>query len=144
MNQSISHSSSNNKNRNLKEIFLSDPNLFGEIIDASVCNDIAFELYKLRKHSGMTQKQLADKLSLKQSHISRWETPGYQGYKVKILSKLVRALGGQLKITINPTPPTFSHNLRFEDLILVDQDKLNIKRSSRVETITQGYVYANL
>ncbi|HEX8762150.1 MAG TPA: helix-turn-helix transcriptional regulator, partial [Candidatus Saccharimonadales bacterium] len=80
----------------------SDPDAWGQLYDARICNDISIDLYELRKKSGLTQKELADKLQVKQSNISRWEKPGYQGYKVKMLSKLVRMLGGQLFISIQP------------------------------------------
>lgn len=101
MKKLISQSSSDRKSR-LKRIAHSSPDLLGELIDASICNDIAFELYHLRKHSGYSQEQLAELAKVKQSNISRWEAPGYQGYKVKVLSKLVRLMGGRLKVEIEP------------------------------------------
>ncbi|MBH1980847.1 helix-turn-helix transcriptional regulator, partial [Candidatus Saccharibacteria bacterium] len=63
-------------------------------------NDIAFDLCTMRKDVGLTQKQLAEILGVKQSNISRWERPGYNGYKVSILSKLARVLGGRLELSL--------------------------------------------
>lgn len=105
MNQYLSSKSgkalSSRANR-LRSLMASDHDALGELYDARVCNNISLELYNLRKRSGLTQKELAEKLDVKQSNISRWEKPGYQGYKVKMLSKLARVLGGQLFISIQP------------------------------------------
>jgi transcriptional regulator with XRE-family HTH domain len=86
----------------LQTLLSQDADAMGQLYDARICNDIAIQLYKLRKDSGLTQKDLAYKLQIKQSNVSRWEKPGYQGYKVKMLSKLSRALGGRLYIGIYP------------------------------------------
>jgi transcriptional regulator with XRE-family HTH domain len=81
--------------------FLSSPEFKGELVDALICTDIALDLRKLRVYQGITQTELAEKLDINQSHIARWERPGYQGYKVKMLSKIVRTLGGHLTINID-------------------------------------------
>lgn len=105
MNKSLSKKSSevlNSRAAKLRELLGKNEDALGELRDARICNDIAIDLYNLRKSSGITQKELAGKLGVKQSNISRWENPGYQGYKVKILSKLVRAIGGEFQIVIAP------------------------------------------
>jgi len=86
----------------LRSLLASDSDAIGQLYDAKICNNISIDLYNLRKQSGLTQKELAEKLKVKQSNISRWEKPGYQGYKVKMLSRIARVLGGQLFISINP------------------------------------------
>lgn len=96
----LTYQSSHDRNQKLRKLFSDNPELIGELIDAGICNDIAFDLYQLRKKSKLTQDQLAELAGVKQSNISRWETPGYQGYKIKVLSKLVRLMGGVLKVTI--------------------------------------------
>jgi transcriptional regulator with XRE-family HTH domain len=103
MQKSTSHNSAEKLNSRFKKIFTDNQHLIGNLVDARVCNNIAIDLYTLRVQSGMTQKELAEKLGIKQSNISRWEHPGYQGYKVKMLSKIVRALGGKLQIKIDRT-----------------------------------------
>lgn len=105
MNQSISRKSENllsDRSKKLLDLLRSDRDSAGEIQDASVCNGIAVDLYNLRVKSNITQKELAERLGVKQSNISRWEKPGYQGYKVKMLSKIARTLGGRLWIDIRP------------------------------------------
>jgi transcriptional regulator with XRE-family HTH domain len=100
MDQSTSNSSIDAINKKFQNL-LADKNLNESIQDARLCNDIAIDLYTLRVQAGLTQKELAEKLGVKQSNISRWEQPGYQGYKVKGLSKIVRMLGGKLELKIS-------------------------------------------
>lgn len=105
MNQYLSSKSGKALNKRadrLRNLIASDADAMGQLYDARVCNNISIELYNLRKRSGLTQKELAEKLNVKQSNISRWEKPGYQGYKVKMLSRLCRMLGGQLFVGIQP------------------------------------------
>ncbi len=103
MKKSTSQSSTSNANRKLAELVKQHrEEIKAEIADARICNDIAFSLYDLRLNSSMTQKQLAQRLGVQQSNISRWEQAGYQGYKIKMLSKIVRALGGRLYVGIFP------------------------------------------
>jgi transcriptional regulator with XRE-family HTH domain len=109
---------------------LNNPELIGELIDATVCNSVAAKLYNLRKDAGVTQGELAETLGIKQSNISRWETPGYQGYKVKMLSKIVRTLGGRLSINIMPRN-TYSYSLEFSMPISIN-DSLEIDTETLV------------
>lgn len=123
------------------QAFLDDPELLGEIIDARICNDIASKLYQLRKAKGITQDHLAELLGVKQSNISRWESPGYQGYKVKVLSKIVRTLDGRLSVKIEPLT-TYSYDLKFNSLTHLDEDSITIDMSGHADTLTsdkKGY-----
>jgi transcriptional regulator with XRE-family HTH domain len=101
MSKSIQNPLTSVSNTKLLNLIRRDDSLVEELQDAKLLNNIALNLYKLRMDSGLTQKQLAEKLGVKQSNISRWESVGYQGYKVKILNRIVRALGGSLNISIN-------------------------------------------
>lgn len=102
MNKSILTNLKSSGNQRIKSLLKINPALLGEISDAKIFNNIAYELLTLRRESNLTQRELADRIQLKQSHISRWEQPGYQGYKVKILSKLARTMGGSLKVSLLP------------------------------------------
>jgi transcriptional regulator with XRE-family HTH domain len=92
----------NDRAKRFTELLAQDSDAKGRLYDARICNDISIDLYNLRRKSGLTQKELAEKLGVKQSNISRWEKPGYQGYKVKMLSKVARLLGSQLFISVQP------------------------------------------
>jgi transcriptional regulator with XRE-family HTH domain len=90
-------------NQRLKNIINSNESVLRqELIDAELFNEITHSLVSLRKKSNLTQKELAEELGVKQSNISRWEQAGYQGYKVKMLSRIARTLGGQLFVSIQP------------------------------------------
>lgn len=105
MKKSIFPSSNKSGNDRLRDAFAShDDSLIDDIADADVFADIATELYRLRKAAGIRQKDLAEQLCVQQSNISRYETPGYTGYTVKMLLRYVRKLHGKLNISI--TPPT--------------------------------------
>lgn len=114
MNQSISQHSNSSRNQKLHQLLKSKPNISENISDARICNDIAFSLYNLRLASGLTQKKLAEKLGVKQSNVSRWEQAGYQGYKVKILNKIVRTLNGKLEVIITPATNNYFVNISFD------------------------------
>jgi transcriptional regulator with XRE-family HTH domain len=108
------HSSS----RERLQFLVQRPGFAAELADAQLCNDIAFKLYQARKSSGLTQKDLAAILGVKQSNISRWETPGYQGYKVRMLSKVFRTLGVSMQISIKTTETT-TIGFNFKDFIVI-------------------------
>lgn len=107
MKKSTSKISTSKHNQRLKALLKNNLALIGEIADAKVCNQVAVDLYNLRLQSGLTQKELAERLGVKQSNISRWEQPGYQGYKVKMLSKISRILGGRMTIRIAPQTDSY-------------------------------------
>ena len=64
--------------------------------------DIAFQIYDLRKKSGLTQVQLAKLVGTKQSNIARIESADYTGYTFKTLEKVTKALKAKLEIKIVP------------------------------------------
>lgn len=106
MKELASRASMSERNKRFIELIKKDPSLIDEVADARVCNEIAVDLYDLRTKANITQKELAKKLGVQQSNISRWEQAGYQGYKVKMLAKLVRTLGGKLTVNIAQDQPT--------------------------------------
>ena len=48
---------------------------------------MGFELYKLRNTIGMTQKQCAELIGVRQSHIAYWENPECK-YTTKVKNKI--------------------------------------------------------
>ena len=79
-----------------------DPSLQEGLDKADRAWDIAFQIYNLRKKSGLTQSQLAKLVKTSQSNIARIESADYTGYTFKTLEKVTKALKGKLEIRITP------------------------------------------
>jgi len=79
-----------------------DPSLKEEMEKAGRAWDIAFQIYDLRKKSGLTQSQLAKLVGTSQSNIARIESADYTGYTFKTLEKVTKALRAKLEIRIIP------------------------------------------
>lgn len=54
--------------------------------------DVALQLAALRKHAGLSQKQLAAKLHTSQQNISRLESPAYEGHSLTMLRRAAEDL----------------------------------------------------
>ncbi len=61
---------------------------------------IAVEIAGLREKRGLTQAALAKRVGTTQSVIARLENPNYGNYTLRMLSRVAKALGGQLKVSI--------------------------------------------
>ena len=79
-----------------------DPSLQEGLDKADRAWDIAFQIYNLRKKSGLTQTQLAKLIKTSQSNIARIESADYTGYTFKTLEKVTKALKANLEIRIIP------------------------------------------
>ena len=79
-----------------------DPSLQEGLDKADRAWDIAFQIYNLRKKSGLTQTQLAKLVKTSQSNIARIESADYTGYTFKTLEKVTKALKAKLEIRIIP------------------------------------------
>ena len=79
-----------------------DPSLQEGLDKADRAWDIAFQIYNLRKKSGLTQTQLAKLIKTSQSNIARIESADYTGYTFKTLEKVTKALKANLEIRIVP------------------------------------------
>jgi transcriptional regulator with XRE-family HTH domain len=58
-------------------------------------------LADLRKAKKLTQVQLAKRLKIDQSNVSRIERGKFDGVEVKTLKRYIKALGGEIEIRIN-------------------------------------------
>ena len=85
-----------------EKLLKQDPGLAEEFEKADRAFDIAFQIYDLRKKSGLTQKQLAELVGTAQSNIARIEDAEYEGYTLKNLEKVTRALKARIEIRIIP------------------------------------------
>lgn len=133
MNRSISKQSPLSRgNALLHGLVSQDKQLQEDFDDARVCNDISIDLYNLRVKAGLTQKELAQKLGVKQSNISRWERVGYRGYKILMLSKVARILGGRLTV-----------RLERETMDYMASFSMFHAEAVHVDPITKGCMYLN-
>ncbi|MCC5849032.1 MAG: helix-turn-helix transcriptional regulator [Verrucomicrobia bacterium] len=81
---------------------LRDPDFAGRFREAGEAWDIALQLSALREEAGLSQKELAAKLHTSQQHISRLESPAYQGHSLRQLRKVAEALHARVRVVIEP------------------------------------------
>lgn len=85
-----------------EKLLKQDPTFKEEMEKAGRAWDIAFQIYDLRKKSGLTQAQLAKLVRTSQSNIARIESADYTSYTFKTLEKVTKALKAKLEIRIIP------------------------------------------
>ena len=60
--------------------------------------EIAMQIAALREQAGVSQKELARKLRTSQQHISRLESPVYEGHSLSMLRRVAEALGATVHV----------------------------------------------
>ena len=85
-----------------EKLIKQDPAFKGELDKAGRAWDIAFQIYDLRKKSGLTQTQLAKLVKTSQANIARIESSDYTGYTFKTVEKVTKAFKAKLEIRIVP------------------------------------------
>jgi len=60
--------------------------------------DVALQIAALRKQAGLSQKDLARLLNTSQQHISRLESPGYEGHSLANLRRVAEALHARVRV----------------------------------------------
>lgn len=78
------------------------PSMKEEMEKAGGAIDIAYQIYDLRKKSGLTQTQLAKLVHTRQSNIARIESADYTSYTLKTLEKVAKALKARLEVRVVP------------------------------------------
>ena len=68
-------------------------------------NDLPTALIEARIVAGLTQKDLAERLGLKQQQIQRWESDRYSGVGLSRLQEVVDALGMGVRETVSYAVP---------------------------------------
>lgn len=81
---------------------MSDIDFRADVMLAGLALDLAEQLEQLRFAQGMSQAQLAEKMKVKQSQISRYENTATASFTLKTLAKLADALGCDLAVGLNP------------------------------------------
>jgi ribosome-binding protein aMBF1 (putative translation factor) len=69
--------------------------------EASLNAVVAQLIYEARTARGLTQKQLADLISTKQSAIARLEDADYDGHSLSMLQKIACALNQRVEIKLS-------------------------------------------
>jgi transcriptional regulator with XRE-family HTH domain len=62
--------------------------------------DVALQLAALRKESGLSQKELAQRVGTSQQQISRLESPSYEGHSLSMLRRVAEVLGATIHVEI--------------------------------------------
>ena len=79
---------------------LRDPAFAARFKEAGEAWDVAMQLSRLRKESGLSQKELAQRAGTSQQQISRLESPGYEGHSLSMLRRFAEILGGSVRVQI--------------------------------------------
>ena len=81
---------------------LRDPDFAERFKGAGEAWDVALQLAALRQQAGLSQKELARRLKTSQQHISRLESPGYEGHSLNNLRRVARALHARVRVVFEP------------------------------------------
>ena len=81
---------------------MKDPAFAARFQQAGEAWDVALQLTALRQQAGLSQKELARRLKTSQQHISRLESPGYEGHSLANLRKIAGALNARVRVTFEP------------------------------------------
>ena len=81
---------------------MKDPEFAARFERAGEAWDIALQLAALRQRAGLSQKELARRLKTSQQHISRLESPGYEGHSLANLRRVAGALEARVRVVFEP------------------------------------------
>ncbi len=82
----------------LHQQWLEEPEYQTAYLDMASEFEIASAIIAARIQAGLTQEQLAQRMSAKQSQVARWES-GEQNATIKTLMRIAEATGTHLKIS---------------------------------------------
>jgi predicted XRE-type DNA-binding protein len=71
--------------------------------------DLWLQLVEARMAAGLTQKELANRLGISQSRVSRLEKRGYDTYTLTTLRRYVAALGDEFQLEVKVHHPIKAH-----------------------------------
>jgi len=80
---------------------MKDPEFAARFEHAGEAWDVALQLAALRQQAGLSQKELACRLKTSQ-HISRLESPGYEGHSLANLRRVADVLHVRVRVTFEP------------------------------------------
>ena len=81
---------------------MKDPDFAARFERSGEAWDVALQLTALRKQAGLSQKEVARRLNTSQQHISRLESPGYEGHSLANLRRVAGVLHARVRVTFEP------------------------------------------
>jgi len=81
---------------------LQDPEFSARYAAAGEAWDVALQIAKLRRKSGLSQKELAKLLHTSQQQISRLESSTYEGHSLSMLRRVAHALHARVRVVFEP------------------------------------------
>lgn len=79
---------------------LTDPEFAARFERSGESWDVALQIATLRQRAGLSQKELARRLNTSQQHISRLESPDYEGHSLANLRRVAAALNAHVRVSI--------------------------------------------
>jgi len=79
---------------------LKDKDFAARFTKAGETWDVALKLATLRKESGLSQKELAQRVGTTQQQISRLESPSYEGHSLSMLRRVAGFLGATVHVEL--------------------------------------------
>lgn len=107
-----------------------DPAFAARFERAGQAWDVALQLAALRRQAGLSQKQLARRLQTSQQHISRLESPGYEGHSLANLRRVASALKVRVRVVFEPEEQTSGMRLAEAAGCWRDEDHPELKRGA--------------
>ena len=81
---------------------MKDPEFATRFEQAGEAWDVSIQLAVLRQQAGLSQKELARRLKTSQQHISRLESPGYEGHSLANLRRVASVLNARVRVSFEP------------------------------------------
>lgn len=75
-----------------------DPRFAARFERAGEAWDVALQIAALREQAGLSQKDLAKRLKTSQQHISRLESPDYEGHSLANLRRVAQVLHARVRV----------------------------------------------
>ena len=92
---------------------MQDPAFAARFERAGEAWDVAMQVAALRQQAGLSQKELARRLKTSQQHISRLESPGYEGHSLANLRRVASVLNARVRVIFESgEPKSKKHTVR--------------------------------
>jgi transcriptional regulator with XRE-family HTH domain len=88
---------------------LSDPGFATRFERAGEAWDVALQITDLRRHAGLSQKDLAKLLHTSQQQVSRLESPSYEGHSLSMLRRVAEVLHARVRVVFEPEAVATGH-----------------------------------